>query len=79
MPVHDVTSNETAAITAAAPVASISAQLQERMDREGRAAALARGLERAQLQSAVARLSTGSPVYVTTDDALLEHRIPPRS
>lgn len=37
MPVHDVTSNDTAAMMAATPVASISLQVKERLEREARA------------------------------------------
>lgn len=56
-----------AVMMAAAPRASISDQLRERLDREHRAAAYARALELRQLEA--------SPVDVTTYVGLLEQTL----
>jgi len=57
MPADEATSPESAAITAAMPVASTSAQLQERMDRERRARAFQLQQDYVDAQRNIAELS----------------------
>lgn len=59
MPVSDTTRPETAAMTAATPKRSTSDQLQERMERERRACALARHRDLVETLNAIQSLADG--------------------
>jgi len=81
MPVSDATNPDEAAMTAAMPVASISEQLQERLDRERRSRAIVLARERVALEQAWSAwyLETKySPVDLAADVALLQQLVPAR-